>query len=229
MKRVSFAVLSLLGLAGLAAPARADDLRLDFGLDVRDGRVRDGYVGVGAGRPTGDRPTFVADPTPWGRHDRFDGREPVRTYVPAHLERRVQTVCEPAVYEDRQVPVFEDRVVPVFREVSVPVFDERLVPTFEIVFDRRAGYPRRVQVGVHSERVQVGTRLERVRAGERHERIEVGTRTEHVLVRAERCYTVEREVWVPGAYLALGEPSPDRGHDRRGDDRRFDEHRRDRR
>jgi hypothetical protein len=256
MKRVSLAVLSLavpslVGLAATAAPARADDLHLDFGFGVRDGRVRDGYVGVGTDRPV-DRPirvtpaplpryvppTIVTDPAPWPRRDGFDDRDRRRVYVPPHLERRTETVCEPAIYEDRLVPVYEDRVVPVFddrrvpvyREIGVPVFEDRLVPTFQMVLDRH-GRPSRVQIGVHTEhvrvgdrteRVQVGTRLDRVQVGERHEQVQIGTRTERVLVRAETCRVVEREVWVDGRY-DFGMPADhDRHHDfeRRGDDRR---------
>ncbi len=243
MKRVSLAVLSLLGLAGVAAPARADDS--DFGLRGRDRRARDGDVGVDVDRmprsPAAPMPRYVhpveASPSPVqpfdggterdfrrARSDRDDrgfrdfrgDREFRPAYVPGHFEMRREVVCEPAIYEDRLVPIFEDRCVPVFGEVSVPVFDDRLVPTFEVVLDRRSGRPHRVQVGVRTERVQVGTRLERVRVGERHEQVEVGTRTERVLVRAEARRVVEREEWVPGRYLSRMPGD----HDRHAFDRR---------
>jgi len=263
MKPVSLAVLSLLGLAAAAGPARADDLSLDIGFEVRGARVRDGYVGGGADRPIDARPlpgapapvarragpTFVPDPAHWMHRGGFDDRDRHGVYVPAHFERRTETVCDPAVYDDRVVPVFERRAVPVFdevevpvyREVTVPVFEERLVPRFDIVLDRRTGRPHRVQVGVRAEqvrvgertqRVQSGTRHERVRVGERHEQVQVGTRIERVLVRAERCRVVERREWVPGRYLAYAPSEHDRRHDdRRGDDDRHsnDDRRGDRR
>ena len=236
MKRLSLAAASLLGLVGFAAPARADDVRVDFGFGFggHSGRSRGGFFGIGFERPVRyvPAPRVIAQPAPFypayparptgpvfgapsawtegpGRPDRCEC-EPRQEYIPAHVEYRNETVCVPAVYEDRCVPVYEDRCVPIFEEVCVPVYDVRRVPILEWVIDRHSGRRHQVVVGERAERVKVGERKEQVKVGDRHEQVEVGTRMERVLVRAETTRIVQREEWVPGRYVAVGGG----GHDR---------------
>jgi len=249
MIRLSLAALSLAGFCALAAPARADDVHFDFGFFGRDGHRSRGFFGFDyrapirferAARPVEPAPfrppvAPYAPPVPvapigfvaGNGLDRDDDCRPHREYVPPHVECREETVCEPAVYEDRVVPVFEDRCVPIFDVVCVPLFDERRVPIYDVVVDPRTGHRRRVVVGERTERVQIGERKERVKVGERHEQVEVGTRVERVLVRAETTRVVKREVWVPGRYVMV---MPDARRDGRdGREGRFDERRFDRR
>lgn len=244
MIRLSLAALSLAGFCSLAAPARADDVHLDFGFFGREGHRSRGFFGfdyrapirferaVRPVEPAPFRPPVVpyAPPVPvapigfvaGNGSDRDDGCRPHREYVPPHVECREESVCEPAVYEDRVVPVFEDRCVPIFDVVCVPLFDERRVPIYDVVVDPRTGHRRRVVVGERTERVQIGERKERVKVGERHEQVAVGTRVERVLVRAETTRVVKREVWVPGRYVMVLPDERRDGREGRFDERRFD-------
>ena len=240
MNRLSLAAASLLGLAGFAAPARADDIHIDFGFGFRDGRTHGGFFGVGVETPVRFTPrprvivdpapfypgfhayparradpTIVVDPAPWAR-DGGRGRddcEPRQEFIPAHLECRPETICEPAVYEDRCIPVFEDRCVPVYEEVCVPLYEDRRVPITEWVIDARTGRRHMIVIGMRNERVKVGDRTERVKVGDRHEQVQVGTRMERVLVRAEVTRVVNHEEWVPGRYVTVAPDARDR-HER---------------
>ena len=203
---VSVLAASLLGLVALAAPARADDVRFDFGFGFRDGHTPRGFFGVDVRVPIRvDRPVRVIEPAPYPRDRGFerDACAPRREYLPPHMEYRQETVCEPAVYEDRCVPVFEDRCIPIFEEVCVPVYEQRRVAIYEWVVDTRTGHRRKVVVGQRIEQVKIGDRTERVKVGDRHEQVEVGTRMERVLVRAETTRVVTREQWIPGRYVMV--------------------------
>ncbi len=241
MIRLSLATASLLGLVAFAAPARADDVHIDFGVGFRDGRAPSGFFGIGVGTSAhAPRPRVHVEPVPYvpvrpanpgrqfvpegsapfgapafGAHDGDGGRhrggfEPAREFIPAHLEVRSVTVCEPAVYEDRLVPVFEDRCVPIYDVVCIPLFENHVVPVYKRVVDPRSGRSHKVVVGQRTEQVKVGERKERVKIGERHEQVEVGTRMERVLVRAEVTRVVNHEEWVPGRYVTAGAGARDR-------------------
>ena len=220
MKRVPFALLALLGLAAAAAPAGADDFGFGAEFGGRDARWRDRTFGIGfdAHERRAPRPRYepYPEPTPFPAPTREFGR---RVFVPAHLERRTETVCQPAVYDTRRVPVYEERVIPVFRDVTVPTFENVRVPVYETrrvpIFQAVLGHhghsiqiqigerTERIQVGERTERVEVGTRVEHVRVGDRRERVQVGERTERVLVCAETCREVVTEVWIAGRYVTV--------------------------
>jgi hypothetical protein len=206
MKRLALVLAALAGASG-AAPAFADDLSIEV---HGRGHGRHGGVRVDAGLVIADgrraeprhAPAPVAPPVPaFGQ----------RLWVPPHRALASETVCDPAVYDERLVPVFESRrvpvhetvEVPVFRVVQVPVYEDRVVPVYGSVWQpsrsvlvgphggvsgAHGGRERLVQVGTRVERVQVGTRLERVQTGTRAERVQVGERVERVQVgtRVER-------------------------------------------
>lgn len=157
-------------------------------------------------------PTFPTFPTypmlprypgPVGGHDGRHGHgdegdcDCARVHIPAHTVCRQETVCVPAVYEDRCVPVYDVRCVPIFETVCVPVT--------AWVTDPRTGRRHEVVVGERKEQVQVGERKERVQVGERHER---------VLVRAETTRIVTRHELVPGRTVTLCD---DRHHRHEGE------------
>ena len=119
-----------------------------------------------------------------------------RVYVPPRTTWREETVCEPAVSEDRCVPVYEDVEVPVCEMVPVPVYEQCCDPvTKEMVA---------VKVGERLESRQVGTRLDRIC---------VGTRVERVVVRPATTRVVRVPETVPGHYVTVCES---RGHRHEG-------------
>lgn len=138
-------------------------------------------------------PVFPAFPDPGHGHDSHCVCD--RTYIPAHTVCREETVCVPAVYEDRCVPVYETRCVPVYETVCVPVTDW--------VIDPRTGRRHEVVVGERKESVQVGERHETVKVGERHER---------VLVQAETTRVVTHHDTVPGRWVTVCDGRHAGGH-----------------
>jgi hypothetical protein len=215
-KPLAVALLSTAGLIGTAGDASADDFT--FGISFGSHSKTKGFVGFHAGdvRPVHPRPirpvipvypTYPIDPvyppmrpippTPVVADCTCDCQ---RLFIPAHVECRQETVCEPAVYEDRCVPVFEQVCVPVYETVCVPVFVERCDP--------HTGRMVKVKIGERRQRVQIGTRMETVKTGER---------TEHVLVRPETCRTIETKVQVPGRYVLVCD-EPVQAFDRDGAD-----------
>ncbi len=120
-----------------------------------------------------------------------------RVYVPPRTTWHEETVCEPAICEDRCVPVYEDVEVPVCEMVPVPVYEQCCDPvTREMVA------------------VKVGERLESRQVGTRRDRVCVGTRVERVVVRPATTRVVRIPETVPGHYVTVCES---RGHRHEGE------------